>query len=69
MDALSLYNVFKCNFLLLLALILPNFTIVYVHTSLEVSLTEDTYWTYQIITESEAHGSGSYKGTSVSKKQ
>lgn len=49
-------------------LVLQNFTIVYAHTSLEESLTEDTYWTYQIITESEAQGSGSYKGTSVSIK-
>ena len=31
-------------------------------------MTEDTYWTYQIITESEIQGSGSYQGTSVSIK-
>jgi hypothetical protein len=65
---LSLYNIFKFNLLLLLVLILPNLSIIYVHASLEVSLTEDTYWTYQITTESEAHGSGSYKGTSISIK-
>ncbi|WP_455278540.1 hypothetical protein [[Eubacterium] cellulosolvens] len=49
-------------------LILPNFTIAHVIASLEESLTEDTNWTYQIITESDAQGSGSYKGTSVSIK-
>lgn len=65
---MCLYNIFKFYFFLLLLLVLPNFTIVYVHTSLEESLTEDTNWTYQIITESEAQGSGSYKGTSVSIK-
>ncbi len=65
---LSLHNIFKFYFFLLLLLVLQNFTIVYVHASLEESLTEDTYWTYQIITESEAQGSGSYKGTSVSIK-
>jgi hypothetical protein len=65
---LSLNNIFKFHFFLLLLLVLQNFTIVYAYTSLEESLTEDTYWTYQIITESKAQGSGSYKGTSVSIK-
>ncbi|WP_455368289.1 hypothetical protein [[Eubacterium] cellulosolvens] len=61
-------NIFKFYFILLLSLILPNCTIIHIHASLEGNLTEDTYWTYQIITESESQGSGSYKGTSVSIK-
>jgi len=65
---LSPYKIFKFNFFLLLILVHPNFTLVNVIAYLEDSLTENTYWMYQIITESEAQGSGSYKGTSVSIK-